>query len=500
MLKLYAVSIVLGLICSFGFPPFGYALAAICSLSLFFYLLDTIKTNRQIILFSFSFGYGYCLYSHHWLSDSLLAYGDRLLWLYPIGIAFVPAFFALYFALAGYLIRKFANKNIFNIAVICLSVEFLRSYAYIESPWLLIGYLWAGNPYISQIAAVVAIWGISFLTIIWAASIYGAINILMKKASYKEYLSYIIIALISFALCQVYGENRLNHPPKTIEQNAKVRVIQANIDQNISSRMRNYHLNFMKHLNLSKKNNEQIDYIIWPEGAHEYDLEPEVLNALKTAIPENALLILNATRREYEPYKHWNSMFAVNNHGEIYDYYDKIHLVALGEFIPFRSILPFINKITPGGIDFARGNKLKTFKARHPFMPSICYEAAFPDRSPEFFTWILNITNDGWFGKSIGPYQHLAIAKFRTIEQGVPMVRASLTGISAIIDSFGFIQESLPLLTEGVLDGNLPGYISNFTPFHNYGYLCIIALLLIIYLAEKTTIYILKLITLKNQD
>lgn len=246
--------------------------------------------------------------------------------------------------------------------------------------------------------------------------------------------------------------------------------------------MTNYHNNFMKHLNASK-DAENIDYIIWPEGAHEYSLEPGVLNALKTVIPENSLLILNATRREGS--KHWNSLFVIDHNGEIFDYYDKIHLVALGEFIPFRTVLPFINKITPGGTDYSRGSDSKVINARHPFMPSVCYEAAFPESAPEVFTWILNITNDGWFGTSIGPYQHLAIAKFRSIEQGVPMARASLTGISAIIDSFGHITKSIPLLTEGVLDANLPGYLAEFTAYRHYGYYSVILLIIGMFYLEK---------------
>ncbi len=482
MKTLYFIAFILGLICSFGQPPFNYITSSLCSLALFFYLLETIKETKNIIRFSFLFGYGYCLYSHHWLSESVLAYGERLLWLYPLGIVFVPAVFALYFALAGYLIARYAKGNTLIIALVWLAVEFLRSYAYIESPWLLIGYIWSDSDIISQNASLFAIWGLSFLTIIWAGAICKSIDIFIKKD--LSNLSIIFVAFISFVLCYLYGDYRLNNPPELIEQNARVRIIQANIDQNIYSRMNNYHANFIKHLNASKNaKDNHIDYIIWPEGAHEYSLDPGVLNALKTIIPKDALLILNATRREGS--QHWNSLFAIGHNGKIFDYYDKMHLVALGEFIPFRTVLPFINKITPGGTDYSRGNERKVINARHPFMPSVCYEAAFPESSPQKFTWILNITNDGWFGTSIGPYQHLAIAKFRSIEQGVPMARASLTGISAIINSFGHITKTIPLLTEGILDAQLPGYITEFTFYRYYGYYSLILLILSIFLLDR---------------
>lgn len=487
MKKLYLIAFILGLICSFGQPPFNYTIASLCSLALFFYLLDAIKTTKQVIWLSFLFGYGYCIYSHHWLSESVLTYGDKLLFLYPIGIIFVPSFFALYFALAGYLISKLSQKNIFVIALIWLAVEFFRSYAYIESPWLLIGYIWSNSAAISQTASLFSIWGISFLTIIWAGAIYSSLNILIKKDISQ--LSIIYISFISFIACYIYGDFRLNNSPQITNQNAKVRIIQANIDQNIYSRMRNYHSNFIKHINASKSAaDDNIDYIIWPEGAHEYSLnDPGMLNMLKTIIPENSLLILNATRREGK--NHWNSLYAIDHNGENFDYYDKIHLVALGEFIPFRTILPFVSKITAGGTDYSRGNASKIINARHPFMPNVCYEAAFPESNPQFFTWILNITNDGWFGTSIGPYQHLAIAKFRTIEQGVPMARGSLTGISAIIDSFGNITKSIPLLTAGILDAQLPGYITEFTFYRYYGYYSVILLILSIFLLERCINY-----------
>ncbi len=483
MKKLYLIAFILGLICSFGQPPFNYAIASLCSLSLFFYLLNTIKNTKQIIWFSFLFGYGYYIYSYHWPSESVLTYGDQLLWLYPLGIIFIPAFFALYFILLGYLITKFAKNNVFLIALIWLVVEFIRSYVYIESPWILIGYIWSNSNIISQSASLFSIWGLSFLSLIWAGAIYSAVNIYTKKDISQ--LSIIYVALISFIACYLYGEYRLNNPPKLTEQDAKIRIIQANIDRNIYSRMRNHHFNFMKHINASQTSkDEKIDYIIWPEGAHEYSLNtPGMLDTLRIVIPEDSLLILNATRREGE--KHWNSLYAIDHNGEVFDYYDKIHLVPLGEFIPFRTILPFISKLTSGGTDYSTGDGGKIINARHPFMPSVCYEAAFPESNPGFFTWILNITNDGWFGTSIGPYQHLAIAKFRSIEQGVPMARGSLTGISAIIDSFGNITKNLPLLTTGILDAQLPGYITKFTFYRYYGYYSVILLILSIFLLEK---------------
>jgi apolipoprotein N-acyltransferase len=469
--KIFFVAFILGLICSFGQPPFNYTISSLCSIALFFYFIENAKNSKESAWVSFSFGYGYYIYSHHWFSESLLAYGDELLWLYPFGLLLIPAFFALYFALAGLCIFKYAKNNIFNAALIWLAMELVRSYGYIELPWLLIGYIWSNTEIMSQSASLFGIYGLSFLSIIWAGAIKEAFYLIRGKG--------LCLAFFSFIACYVYGIYHLQAP--TAEQHINIRLIQPNIDQNIQSRINNRYENLIKILAMSK-NNENIDYVIWPEGSNEYNLNQQLLDLIKNAAPKNGTLIFSSNRVIQDPLEIWNSLFIINNDGKIIDYYDKIHLVPLGEFIPLRSLLPFINKITPGALDFSRGRETKAIKAAHPFAPNICYEATFSDYNQQFYTWIVNLTNDGWFGRSIGPKQHLAIAKFRSIEQGVPMARSALTGVSAVIDSFGHIVKSVPLLTEGVIDAKLPDYIIGFTYYHNYGYYMLALLILAIFI------------------
>ena len=476
---------ILGLICSFGQPPFNYSFSAICAMALFFYFLELQKTTKSILLFSFSFGYGYYLYSHHWLSESLLSYGDSLIWLFPLGVLFIPAFFALYTMLAGYLIAKFAKGNILSMAIIWLLVEYFRGYGYIESAWLLMGYIWSDSNIISQSAAVFSIWGLSFVTVLFAGVIYAMILEWLKLGN-KQNISLILTSCLIFILVIIYGYCRLHYPPSLTSQSAKVRIVQANIDNNVHARQKNNHNNLLEHMRLSRDAGEKgIKYIIWPEGANEYAMSQDLLDFVKQIVPRGTILILSNTRIEQNPDKYWNSLFAINDQGKIIDSYDKTHLVALGEYIPLRAVLPFINKITPGSVDLIRGNGFKVIDTQEPFLPNICYESSFPESPKQFFTWIVNVTNDGWFGTSIGPYQHLAIAKFRAIEQGVPMVRAALTGISAVIDSFGRVTMQLPLLTKGVLDFELPEYLTNSTYYHSYGNCMILALLLISFIINR---------------
>ena len=474
---IYFISFTLGLICSFGQPPFNYVIYSISALALFFYFLLNLNKNTSKFWFSFSFGYGYCIYSVHWFSESLLTYGDSLLWLVPFGLLLMPAFFALYFALAGYLISKYSYNNITLIALIWIALELVRSYAYIEFPWLLIGYIWSDSLVMSQIASVFGIYGLSFLTVFWVGSIMEATILIIDRKNKLHNIKLVYLAFFSFLACYIYGVIHLK--AEITPQTAKILVIQPNMDQNIDLRIKNSFKNLTDSIKLSASK-EEVDYIIWPEGANEFQLDNNLLNILKNAAPHNGTLIFSSSRINKSTKQHWNSLFAINSDGVVIDYYDKIHLVPLGEFIPFklRTLLPFINKITPGGTDYSHGEFKKTINTKEPFLPSICYEAAFPEGSSQSFTWIVNLTNDGWFGSSIGPYQHLAMSKFRAIEQGTPMVRAALTGISAIIDSFGNIIKTIPLLKKGTLESTLPGYISGFTYFHIYGNLMLIILLI----------------------
>jgi len=456
--KICFITFILGLICSFGQPPYNYIIPSLCSIALFLHFIKKSKNSKEAAWTSFSFGYGYFIYSHNWFSTSLLAYGDQLLWLYPFGLLLIPAFFAIYFSLMGFCIFKYSYGNIFITAMIWLAMELIRSFGYIELPWLLIGYVWSSSEIISQSVSLFGIYGLSFLTIIWAGSIKEIFPFVTKKN--------ILFASLSFIACYSYGIQHLNS--MTTQQKVNIRLIQSNIDQNIESRMNNRYENLIKSIDMSQNNNN-IDYVIWPEGSIEYNLNTELLKLIKNAAPKNGTLIFSSNRIEQEPLKAWNSLFAINDQGEIIDYYDKIHLVPLGEFIPLRNIFPFINKITPGSMDYSRGKELRTVKTTHPFAPSICYEATFSEYPKQPYTWIVNITNDGWFGKSIGPKQHLAIAKFRSIEQGVPMARAATTGISAIIDSFGHIVKHAPLQTQAIIDAQLPNYISTLTYYRTYG-------------------------------
>ena len=193
------------------------------------------------------------------------------------------------------------------------------------------------------------------------------------------------------------------------------------------------------------------------EKRHWVDANPRVFTADQRA--HTTLLVGMPTGEPWSGGRYYNSVVALGSEA---GRYDKRHLVPFGEFIPFRSWIP-IPKITVGTVDFSRGSVRHslTLPGLPPIKPLICYEAIFPEMSEGAYpAWILNITNDAWFGDSPGPYQHLAMSRVRAVEQGVPLIRVANTGMSAVIDSYGRVLKRLPLNTRGIIDTALPKPIS----------------------------------------
>ena len=206
-------------------------------------------------------------------------------------------------------------------------------------------------------------------------------------------------------------------------------------------------------------------HVIWPETAAPFFLadEPRARRAMARVVSPGGALITGTLRSESQPgrpRKIWNSLQAIDNGGVVLGSSDKFHLVPFGEYVPFRSILKF-SKITQGMTDFSTGQGPGTMRINGlpPFSPLICYEVIFPgavvDRADRP-GWILNVTNDAWFGTSSGPHQHFASARMRAVEEGLPIVRAANTGISGVVDGYGRLVARLGLGVEGVVDAPLP--------------------------------------------
>jgi apolipoprotein N-acyltransferase len=340
-------------------------------------------------------------------------------------------------------------------------MEVLRAWAFGGFPWNLTGYVWSVSDAVSQLGALTGIYGLSLLAVAL-----GALPAVLLEPGPRRWWPLAAGAAL-LSLVWIGGAIRLSDAEVAYVDGIKLRLVQGNVPQQDKWRpeMRNHW--FGHHLALSSTAADGISHVIWPESASSYPLDqvPEARALVARVVPPGGLLLTGGERFDFsqEPVRAWNTLFVVDAAGTVRAQYDKHALVPFGEFMPLRDLLGRIglSSLARGGLDFQAGPGRVTIAlpGLPPFSPLICYETIFsgqvidPDARPD---WLLNITNDGWFGHSSGPYQHLAMARMRAVEEGLPMGRSANTGISVVVDPWGRVQARLGLGETGVLDAPLP--------------------------------------------
>jgi len=347
-------------------------------------------------------------------------------------------------------------------------VEWFRGWVLTGFPWNALGTVWAPFPVWSQGAALMGMFGLSLITVLMATSIVA--GGLGAFGQCKPWLRGFAVMGFMLMAQGIGGWVRIPAGAVDAQPDVLLRLVQPNIAQAKKWDPAFRYENVLDQILMSQAPGwEKITHVIWPESASTYPLDKEGLvyrKLVAQAVPHDGWLLTGAPRRTAygEPLKIWNSIFAINEHGDIGDIHDKAHLVPFGEYVPFKSFLP-IQKLTAGRVDYSPGQGPRTVKIARtpPYSPLVCYEIIFPEevvahasRSENRPAWILNLTNDGWFGLSAGPYQHFAAATLRAVEQGLPVVRAANTGISAVIDPYGRIVAHLALGQKGHIDVQLP--------------------------------------------
>ncbi len=491
--NIFILAFLFGVLSAFCFAPFNFFIAAMISFSGFFLLLEKVKDSRKsTFLLGFVYGYGYFLSGIYWIAISLFIDFAKFGWLIPFALTIIPSILALYFAFFAISYQKickklkteFAYQKIIIFAIIFVIFEILRSHLFTGFSWNLIGYSLMFSDYTTQLASFFGIFGLSFLAIIFSLSL-----ILLYEKSRQNYyfLALIIVIFISNFLFGFYRINSL----KLEQENFDLRIVQGNILQSLKWDARQKYHSFKKHIDISKmQENQNIKAIIWPETAVPYaiGIDQELILELKNVVNPNSFLITGALRVEFEKdsgelKEIYNSIFAVEKN-EI-KYYDKHHLVPFGEYVPLQKFLPFVEKITGGGVGFSSGSGAQTLEMKDlKFSPLVCYEVIFPDKiidrknRPDL---LVNLTNDAWFKTSSGPYQHLLMSRMRAIEYGISLVRAANTGISAYIDPFGRIVDKIELNDTGFFDVKMIKPL-NETIFSQFKYFVIILILLCVWL------------------
>jgi apolipoprotein N-acyltransferase len=371
----------------------------------------------------------------------------------------------------------------FALALVWTAAEWLRGHILTGFPWNLIGYAWAGGfpgaSTVLQTASVTGIYGLSLVTVLLAALPCSLGDVVLGPARpWRRFVPAGGALLVVVGLAG-FGAIRLATDTGAVVPNVHLRLVQPSIVQSLKWDPAAREGNFQRLLALSASPGEdKITTLIWPEAAATYflDRDPVHLAALAAVVPPGGLLLTGTLRTEpppAPPVHIWNSLVAITGSGAIVAAYDKVHLVPFGEYVPLRSILP-LPKITAGSIDLSSGPGPRTLDlpGLPAVGPSICYEDIFPEgvmdssRRPG---WLLNVTNDAWFGFSSGPFQHFAMARVRSVEQGLPLVRSANNGISGVVDPYGRIVKRLALDDVGVLDAELPTALSKNTVYGSIG-------------------------------
>lgn len=465
--RVWLVACGLGVLLTLAFAPFKLIPFSFIAFSGLFLLLEGRLTAKNAFAAGWWFGLGHHVTGLYWITIALGVDNGAFLWMVPFALLLLPAYLGLFTGLVGYLFFRLAKHTktradrVILLAVLWVLGEIARTEFLYGFPWNHLGYITSAYLPMMQGAAYVGVYGLS----LWMALLSVSFALLTDWRKNKLFL--IIVAGLSGQIVS-YGFFEMNAGSHDGDR-PLVRVVQANISQSLKWDPNLQYQALQKHADYSLKADVEPDYIVWPETAMPYPFTSgsSWAEALASVLPEEAALLTGVLRvdKTTGELKVWNSIQAVNHKAEVTAVYDKNILVPFGEFVPFRAVLaPFgLNKITPGSSDFTRGEGARLIDvggAAPHVQPLICYETIFPgfrtSSEGEQPDWLLNATNDAWFGTSTGPYQHLEMARMRAVERGTPLVRAANTGISAVFDRFGVTLASLPLNEEGVLDVRLP--------------------------------------------
>jgi apolipoprotein N-acyltransferase len=426
------------------------------------------------------FGFGYFLAGLMWIGQAFLVDAATFAVLLPFAVTLLPAGLALYYAAAAAVAARCWRPGLERVLVLALALsaaDWLRGHALSGFPWNLLGYALTYPLPLMQSAAYLGVYALGLCAVpifalpmvVWGAS---------KGRGARRAAFAAAIAIVPLSLAGLLGWWRLSAAAPAVA-GVKVRIVQPNVPEREKWRPENQVRIFRDYLALSRTSPTGVDdaavgitHLIWPEAALPFLVldSPGARAAIGAMLPPHALLITGALRAEPAPQEApqgrrvFNSILVFGEGGSLVDRYDKIRLVPFGEYLPMQSVLEAIGlrQLTELRGGFATGatpRPLLHAPGLPPSVPLICYEAVFPHaivETAERPGVLLNVTNDGWFGDTIGPRQHFHQARVRAVEEGVPLLRAANTGISGVVDAYGRVLQRLGLNRRGTIDTELP--------------------------------------------
>lgn len=485
--KLLRHPLILAFLCGWlsvaALPPFYLFPFLFITFGIFLGLLNLFPGFKNGFKIGYAFGFGFFAFGFSWIGNALLIDIASFGWLYPLVLIACGAFFGLFAAFPAAISSYFTSFRARYLALAALWVifEWLRSFILTGFPWNLLGTVLGFQNELLQTASQGGTYLLSllvFLTVTAPALFFH------YRTRISLFLSIFIPAVILGCLF-LYGHNRLANQCFE-ESSTTIRLVQPAIPQAMKWNRSTLEDNFSKYIALSQSfGHDKVDFVIWGETAAPYplDLDPDHLKLVTKAVPADGYLITGLVRYEFDAdgkYYPYNSLFTIDRSGRILNHYDKFHLVPFGEYIPLKQYLPeWVRPLASiiGTFRAGSGPQRLEVAGQPSFGALICYEVIFPHQilnQQQRPDWIINLTNDGWYGNSAGPRQHLLSTRLRAIEEGITIARAANTGISALISPYGTILGQIDLNKKGILDIKLPRNSQFSTTYSRFGNIIIL--------------------------
>jgi apolipoprotein N-acyltransferase len=449
-------SFILGALLTLIFSPFELLPILFLVTPTLLYLLKQQQHKRGAFALGFAFGYGHYLFSLYWIAGALLTDVEKYWYLVPLAVFGIPIIGALYASAAIIIAWHFRHQMLLYPIAFAISwsfIEYLRSFYFIPFPFNLIGYSSIAVPQLAMLAKIIGTIGLSTLLLIICGLIY-------QIKDKRILLVNLMLLIISIGAGQILLQTATDTIPP-------IRLVQPNILDYEYNPYELYRVKYQMLRDLSLQDRQpEIKIIIWPENSFPLLLIPDKMrkSIAQEIIPEGGFLMSGTVRQELDGKANpqfYNSLVAMNDTGEIVYTYDKHLLAPFGEYIPYHHhlptfIKPFVEATSVGEFNAGKGKQLLDLFGTK-YLPSICFEGAFPQFFQATFpntqgNILINVTNDMWFGQTIGPHQHLMAARFRAIESGLPMLRVANTGITAVITPTGKITHKLGINKAGFID------------------------------------------------
>ena len=483
-------------IATFSIPPFSF-IFLIFVLGFGIYLITLPSSLKQTFIAGWFLGFGWFAFGLYWIGSAFMVADTYHKVLMPLAVVILPSVLAVFWGIACVFAKLLTKKNqssLFLIIVFLTLFEYLRAKLLTGFPWLMPSIILSSNDYLIQIFALVG----SFTANLFVFSF----SILPFILIFNFRSKYIIFGLLSIPITILLFSSfvRLYNKDNKVSDKNLITLVQPNIEQKDKWNLEKRNANLNKLTQFSIQNvNEYTGVnriIIWPETSFEGKIpnEMELLFVISKRILTDQKSILVVGLLRVDKNKLFNSLVFLNSKGNIIHQYDKIHLVPFGEYIPLRNKFTTIANFLSLK-DFSSG-KIKpnfTLKGFGNILTLICYEILFTEevisRLSKNTNLLINITNDAWFGKTIGPYQHLALAKIKAVELGIPLARVANTGISALISPYGEEITKIPLYESGVRTAKLTLPLKN-TIYRMYGEIIFILSILFLIFINKMYYYI----------